>query len=401
MKYAIILPDGAADEPLPQLGGRTPLEAANIPNMDWIARHGRLGRSVTVPAGFEAGTDVATLTVLGYDPQTSYPGRAPIEAAAKGLTVQPDELIFRCNFVTIGDGCMRDFTAGHITQSEADQLIATLAHFARDGEPALRGCAFHAGVGYRNLMIVSDAAEIQVTCKAPHDIPNQPIGPHLPRGSGQERVRVIMDRAAELFRDHAVNRARRAAAREPVTGIWLWGQGRPKMLEPLHQRFGVRGGVITGVDIIRGLAVMTGMELIDVPGVTGYIDTNYAGKGQYAVRALDDYDLVVVHIEATDEASHQGDAALKVEALEKTDAVVVGPILDALRKRKEWRILVAPDHYTCVTSTQHAAMPPPFCMAGTGIRAVDGQPFSERAASQSALFFDPGRELFGYFLRGT
>ena len=400
MKYAIILPDGAADEPLPQLGGRTPLDAANIPNMDWIAQHGRLGRSVTVPDGFVAGTDVATLTVFGYDPHVCYPGRAPIEAAAKGLTAGPDELIFRCNFVTVLDGCMRDFTAGHITQPEGDQLIVELNRLARDGEPALRGCVFHAGVGYRNLMIAAGAADMQLKCKAPHDIPNQPVGPYLPQGHGQERVRAIMDRAAGLFRDHPVNRARRAAQHDPVTGIWLWGQGRPVTLEPLERRFGVRGAVITAVDIIRGLAVMMGMELIDVPGVTGYIDTNYAGKGEYAARALDDYDLMVVHVEAPDEASHQGDAAMKVAALEKTDKLVVGPVLEALRKRPEWRILVAPDHYTCVASTQHAATPPPFCMAGTGIDTVERQPFCERAASSSQLLFDPGCGLIESFMQG-
>lgn len=398
MKYAIILPDGAADEALPQLDGRTPLEAANIPNMDWIAEHGRLGRSVTIPAGFTAGTDVGTLSVFGYDPKTYYSGRAPIEAAAKGLKVAPDELIFRCNFVTVGEGCMRDFTAGHIAQPEADRLIADLNRLARDGEPALRGCVFYAGVSYRNLMTAAGAAEMQLESAPPHDIPNQPIAAHLPRGAGQERVRAIMTRAAELLREHDVNRVRRAAGRAPITDIWLWGQGRPKPLPSLAQRFGVRGAVITGVDIIRGLAVMMGMELIDVPGVTGYIDTNYAGKGEYAVRALDQYDLIVVHVEATDEAAHQGDAALKVQALERTDQFVVAPILAALRKREDWRILVAPDHYTCVRSTQHAAPPPPFCFAGSGVEAVEGQPFNEPAAQRGPLI-DPGSRLIELFFR--
>jgi 2,3-bisphosphoglycerate-independent phosphoglycerate mutase len=399
MKYAIILPDGAADEPLPQLDGRTPLEVANIPNMDWVAMHGRLGRVVTVPAGFTPGTDVATLSLLGYDPHVCYSGRAPIEAAARGLTAGPNELIFRCNFVTIVDGLMKDFTAGHIAQHEADRLIADLNALARRAEPALQGCRFYSGVSYRNLMIASDAADMDVQCAPPHDIPNQPVGDHLPRGVGQERVRAIMDRAAEMLKDHEVNRVRHEQGKPLVTNIWLWGQGRPVELEPFADRFGVRGAVITGVDLVRGLAVMMGMELIEVPGATGYIDTNYAGKGEAAVRALDDYDLVVVHIEAPDEAGHLGDAKLKVETLERIDELIVGPLLDALRKHGEWRVLIAPDHPTPCTTTAHDATPPPFCFAGTGVEAVKKRPFSEKDAVAARLLVDPGHGLTRVFLQ--
>jgi 2,3-bisphosphoglycerate-independent phosphoglycerate mutase len=419
MKYAIILPDGAADHPLPQLGGRTPLQAARIPNMDWIARHGRLGRVVTIPDGFTPGTDVATLTLFGYDPATCYTGRAPIEAAAQGLTVAPDELIFRCNFVTIRDGRMKDFTAGHIAQAEAERLIADLSALARAGEPALAGCKFHAGVGYRNLMLASGAADMQLKCAPPHDIPNQPVADHLPRGGGQERVRAIMARAATLLKDHEVNRARRAAGREPVTDIWLWGQGRPTKLTPFVERFGVRGAAITGVDIIRGLAVLMGMHLIVVPGATGYLDTDYAGKGAAAAAALDQYDLVVVHAEAPDEAAHEGSAEKKVTALERVDEHVVGPVLAALRRHGQWRILVAPDHVTAVASTAHEAGPPPFCFAGHDVpadRAVPagdaapaghdvpggpGRPFSEPDAVAGGLLIDPGYRLIELFFRGA
>jgi 2,3-bisphosphoglycerate-independent phosphoglycerate mutase len=376
MKYAIILPDGAADEVLPQLGGRTPLEAARIPHMNWVAQHGRLGRSVTIPTGFTPGTDVGTLTLFGYDPHRYYAGRAPIEAAARGLTAGPDGLIFRCNFVTIADGRMRDFTAGHIAQAEAERLIGDLNALVQRNEPALRGCAFHAGVSYRNLLIVAGAADMQLTCAPPHDIPNQPVAEHLPHGTGTERVLAVMDRARELLRDHEVNRARRSQGREPVTDIWLWGQGRPKSLPPFAERFGVRGAVITGVDILRGLAVMMGMKLIEVPGATGYIDTNYAGKGEAAVRALDEYDLVAVHIEAPDEAGHLGDAAEKVKALERVDELIVGPVLAALRRHERWRILVAPDHPTPVTTTAH----------------------DERVASEVGLMIDPGQRLMEDFM---
>jgi 2,3-bisphosphoglycerate-independent phosphoglycerate mutase len=399
MKYAIILPDGAADEPLPQLEGRTPLEAARIPNMDWVSMHGRLGRVVTVPPGFTPGTDVATLSLLGYDPAIYYSGRAPIEAAARGLTAGADELIFRCNFVTIEDGKMKDFTAGHIAQAEADRLIADLNDLTRQREPALQGCRFYSGVSYRNLMIAADAATMGLQCAPPHDIPNQPVAEHWPRGTGSERVRTIMARAAELLKDHEVNRTRREEGRPPISDIWLWGQGRPKKLPPFAERFGVSGAVITGVDIIRGLAVMMGMKLIEVDGATGYIDTNYAGKGEAAVRALDEYDLVIVHVEAPDEAGHLGDPELKVETLERVDELVVGPVLEALRRYGDWRILIAPDHPTPCTTTAHDATPPPFCFAGPGVKPERQRPFSENDAVAAHLLVDPGHGLMELFFR--
>lgn len=393
MKYAVILPDGAADEPLPQLDGRTPLEAAHIPHMDWVALNGRLGRMVTIPAGFTPGTDVGTLTVFGYDPAVCYSGRAPIEAAARGLTAGPGELIFRCNFVTIRDGRMKDFTAGHIAQAEAERLIADLnLLFADDA------CKFHSGISYRNLMIASDVGGMKLECAPPHDIPNELVSEHLPRGTGQGRVRAIMDRAAEMLKDHEVNRVRREQGRELVTGIWLWGQGRPTKLKPFAEWFGVSGAVITGVDIIRGLAVLMGMELIEVEGATGYIDTNYAGKGEAAVRALDDHDLVVVHVEAPDEAGHLGDAEEKIKALERVDELVVGPVLEALRRHGKWKILVAADHPTPVSTRAHSAVPPLYCFAGSSVNPVEPGPFCERAAAGCALL-DPGHELMGLFFR--
>lgn len=398
MKYAIILPDGAADLPLPQLDGRTPLEAARIAHMDWVAQHGRLGRAVTVPEGFTPGTDVATLTLLGYDPHVYFRGRAPIEAAARGLSAGPGELIFRCNFVTVLDGRMKDFTADHIRQAETDRLIGELNELVGRGEPALRGCRFHAGVSYRNLMVASDAAEMtKLKSAPPHDIPDQPVVEHLPRGVGQERVRAVMERAQALLADHELNRRRAAEGRPPVTDIWLWGQGGAMALEPLRDRFGVRGATITGVDIIRGLAKLTGMALIEVPGATGYIDTNYVGKGAAAAAALDEYDLIVVHVEAADEAAHMGNAAEKVTALERIDEHVVGPLLKKLRTFDRWRILIAPDHPTPCATTAHDATPPPFCYAGTGVASAGATRFSEAAAVAGGWLVEPGHTLLGEF----
>jgi 2,3-bisphosphoglycerate-independent phosphoglycerate mutase len=396
MKYAIILPDGAADEPLPQLAGRTPLEVARLPNMDWIAQHGRLGRLVTCPARYIPGTDVGTLTVFGYDPDIYYTGRAPIEAAAKGLQAGPDELIFRCNFVTIADGVLRDYTGGHTTDAEAERLIADLNRWF-----AGERCKFHVGVQYRNLMIAGGAAEfdLQPSCTPPHTIPNPPGAGHRARGRGSARVLDLMDRARPLLRDHEVNRLRREQDRPPVTDIWLWGEGPPARLDPFVERFGLRGAMITAVDIIRGQALLMGMDLIAVPGATGLPDTDYAAKGRYAVAALDQYDLVAVHIEAPDEAAHSGDWRTKIEALERIDELVVGPVLEALRRHAHWRILVAPDHPTPCTTMAHSSEPPPFCMAGRGIAAVERRPFSEREALAGGWLLERGYELMGLFCR--
>ena len=397
MKYAIILPDGAADQPLPQLHGRTPLEAARIPNMDWIATHGRQGRAVTVPDGFIPGTDVGTLTVFGYDPHRYYSGRAPIEAAAQSLQAAPDELIFRCNFVTITEGRMRDFTADHIAQTEANRLIADLNTLVQAGESTFAGCRFYSGVTYRNLMIANQAADMKLKCAPPHDIPNEPVAKHQPHGNGEQRVQAIMQRAAEMLRDHEINHARKQAGRPLVSDIWLWGQGRPVALPSFEQRFGARGAAITGVDIIRGLALSMGMNLLHVDGVTGYLDTNYAGKGAAAARALDDYDLIVVHVEAPDEASHQGSPEEKITALERTDEHVVGPLLEYLRRQKDWRILVAPDHYTLCSTTAHDATPPPFCFAGSDVAPAAGLTFNEHNAEQTGWLINPGWEMIEHF----
>jgi 2,3-bisphosphoglycerate-independent phosphoglycerate mutase len=395
MKYAIILPDGAADEPLVQLGGKTPLEAARIPHMDWVAGHGRLGRYLTIPEGFTPATDVGTLSVLGYDPRVCYSGRAPIEAAAKGLSARPDQLIFRCNFVTILDGLMKDNTAGHIRQDEADALIADLQRELED-----EGCEFHAGVTYRNLMLLADAADSTLRCAPPHDIIGQRVAAHLPVGEGTARITRIADRARAVIAAHDVNRTRRDQGRDPVTDIWLWGQGRPSVLEPFAERFGPRAAVITGVDILRGMARLMGMQVLEVPGATGYIDTNYVGKGEAAVRALDEFDLVVVHVEAADESAHLGDAGEKVRALERMDEAIVGPLLERLAREPAWRVLVAVDHPTLTTTRGHSAIPPLFAFAGTGVEAVELAAFTEPAAERGGYWITPGHRLMEAFLRG-
>ena len=395
MKYVIILPDGASDEALPQLGGKSPLEAARIPHMDSIAQQGCLGRVVTIPEGFGAGTDVGTLTLMGYDPRRYHTGRAPVEALAQQLQAEPDQLIFRCNFVNITDGKMKDFTAGHIAQADAEALIAALnqAVFPRET------CAFHPGVSYRNLLLVSNAAGMTVQCQPPHDITDQPVAGYWPKGADQRRVQAIMDRAAEVLAGHPVNQRRRERGEDWATNIWLWGQGTPMRLESLEARYGLRGTVITAVDIIRGFALGMGLDLTEVAGATGYIDTDYDAKGRAALAALDRYDVVIVHVEAPDEAAHQGMAEEKMKSLERIDEAIVGPLLEKLRAQGEYRMLIAPDHATLVRTKGHDSEPPPFCYAGTGVATGSGRRFNEREAADSGLLLDPGHTLLERFLR--
>lgn len=401
MKYAIILPDGAADEPVESLGGRTPLEAADTPHIDWVASHGRQGCVKTVPDGFLPGSDVATLSLLGYDPKIDYTGRAPLEAAVQDIKVGSDELIFRCNLVTITDELMADFTAGHISQREADALMASLNRELRD-----LGCRFYPGVSYRNLMVAPDTAANDARCTPPHDIPDQPIAQHLPTGPGADWIKLVMTRAEVILREHEVNVVRRDLGENAATHIWLWGQGRPHTLEPFSKRFGLSAAVIAGVDLIRGIAKCAGLSLIDVPGATGYLDTDYAAKGAAAASALDTLDLVVVHIEAPDEAGHLGNVDAKVSAIERIDEHVVGPVLEKLRTfsgkadlLEGWKMLIAPDHPTPVERRTHTSTPPPFCIAGHMVHATRSLPFSETNGRNGDLQIDPGHELMEYFLR--
>jgi 2,3-bisphosphoglycerate-independent phosphoglycerate mutase len=395
MKHVIVVPDGAADFPLPQLDGRTPLEAADTPNMDWVAMNGRQGRMVTVPDGCSPGTGVAMLSILGYDPVGRYTGRAPLEAAARGLTAAAGQLIFRCNFVTIEDGLMKDFAAGHLPQPQAEQLLEDLNRLFAD-EP----CEFRAGFSYRNLLLVSSARQMRVTCQAPDEIPNQPVADYLPRGAGADRLRSLMRRAGAMLADHPVNRQRREAGELPATDIWLWGQGRPTILEPFARRFGHNGVVITGVDVMRGLAVCMGMRNVDVDGATAYLDTNYAGKGRAGVDALAESDLVIVHVEAPDEAAHNGDLGAKIQAIECTDQFVVAPLLQALRQYDSWRILIAPDHPTPLSTRVHSSAPPPFCLAGSDIKPPSRRPFGESHADAGGWLIDPGCTLMEQFMGG-
>ncbi len=397
MKYAIIIPDGAADEPLPELGNKTPLEAARTPNMDWIALHGRQGLVRTVPSGFESGSDVATMSLLGYDPARYHTGRAPLEAAAQSIPLSPTDWVFRCNLVTTADGVMIDHSAGGITDAEAQRLIAELARSLAD----IPGLEFHCGVSYRNLLVYRGHEDFELHTKPPHEIPDEPIARHLPRGRGADLLNRIMDRSANLFRDNEINEVRRSTGHNPATQVWLWGQGHAPNLPTFRSRFSVeRGCMITGVDLLRGLASLLGWDIHEVDGMTSFHDTNYAGQGADTAKMLDKYDLVFSHIEAPDEASHQADYKTKVQSIEAIDEHVVGPVLKKIQSFKDWRILVMPDHPTNIATRKHGYAPPPFAMAGTRVTSVRQHPYSERNAAASDLKIERGHELMEYFLAG-
>jgi 2,3-bisphosphoglycerate-independent phosphoglycerate mutase len=408
MKYAIVIPDGCADEPQEALGGKTPLQAAHTPNMDRIARAGVVGRSNNVPPSLTPASDVATLSLFGYDPLEVYTGRAPLETAAMGIGLGPDDWAIRCNLVTVEHGEMRDFTAGHIGSAEGKELM-TSVHQTLGGpltidEPihAEAQLEFHPGVSYRNILVYRSAGPApfsdQTKTQPPHDIPNRPVADHLPQGPGGWLLQSLMLRSRDVMAEHPVNQARRAAGKRPATQVWLWGQGKAPRLRPFAEVYGKRGAIVSAVDLVRGVGVLLGWTRIDVPGATGYLDTDYAAKGRHGVAALKDHDLVCVHVEAPDEASHEGRADAKVKALEEIDRHIVGPLLEALPGHGDWRILVSPDHRTPLRTRAHAHGAVPFALAGTGV-AVRGQPsYDEAVAASSDVAFDRGHELMRRFL---
>jgi len=391
-KYVIIVPDGAADDPIEQFDNKTALEAADIPNIDKVSTMGRQGLVRTVPEGIDPGSDVAQMRLLGYDPKHYYSGRAPIEAAARNINLSSQDWVFRCNLVTIADNLMADHSAGHISTEEAVQLIKDIDEHL--GSDRIR---FYTGVSYRHL-VVFKGIDFDVQTYPPHDYIGTDKDKILPRGKNAEILIDLMARSHQIFAAHDINKIRRDLRENQASCIWFWGQGRKAAMDSFEKRFGLRGAAITAVDLVRGLSKLIGFDIIDVPGATGFIDTNYAGKGAAAIEALKKYDLVFVHIEAPDEASHSGNALLKKKAIEQIDRHIVGPVLDAIRTYDSWRILVAPDHPTPVATCAHSAQMVPFAMAGTGVTGVLHTTFSEANAAKSGFKIENGHELMEYFL---
>lgn len=393
-KYVIIVPDGAADNPQDCFDGKTVIEAAETPNMDKIAAEGRQGICHTVPEGMTAGSDVAMMSLLGYDPADCYTGRAPIEAAAQDIPLTPSDWVFRCNLVTTADGEMVDHSAGHISNKEAAELINEFAAAIQ-----MDNVALHQGVSYRHLCIINGIDFSKVTTQPPHDFIGEKVSKILPKGKNSEILNELMAKSAQLFENHPINKVRQDLGENPVSTVWLWGQGQKAAMESFSSRYGKSGAAITAVDLVRGLSKLVGFDLITVPGATGYLDTNFAGKGQAAIEALDNYDIVLVHVEAPDEAGHSGSAEHKKEALEKIDQFIVGPVYEALQACDQYRILVMPDHPTPVQERCHIGEPVPFAMAGSGIKGILNKPFCERNSFESGFEIQNGPDMMEFFLK--
>jgi 2,3-bisphosphoglycerate-independent phosphoglycerate mutase len=411
MKYVLIIPDGAADFPLDELEGLTAFEAAHKPHTDALAQTGRQGTVATTPQGMACGSDVCTMCLLGYDPRKYHTGRAPLEAAALGIPLEPTDWIFRINLVTVIDGLMQDHSAGHITSDEGKRLLTDLA-----AELDLPGMTLYPGVSYRNILVDRSATESgadagtsgsgrdwsELVTIPPHDIPGEPIRKHLPVGGAHAALLEQMIAHSEVFfADHEINATRKELGELPATHVWPWGEGRKPNMPSFQSRFGLRGAMITAVDLLAGIASFIGFDRLDVPGQTSYHDTDYAAAGRHAIAALEHYDLVVVHVEAPDEASHAADAATKVAAIQAMDQHIVGPITAHLNAhfRGDHRILYLPDHYTRVSTRKHDPTPVPFILAGAHVHNVVQRPFTEKNAAAGDLHIAYGHELMEFFLR--
>jgi 2,3-bisphosphoglycerate-independent phosphoglycerate mutase len=389
MKYVILVGDGMGDYPVAELEGKTPLQAAATPHLDTLARRGELGCARTIPPGKEPGSDIANLSIMGYDPGRYHTGRAPLEAAALGVDLGPDEVAFRCNLVTLRPEdsrlIMEDYSAGHISSEEAKELITAL-------EVALgrNGRHFFPGVSYRHLLVWREGDAAWHTYP-PHDWTGQEVG-HL-MGTEAQPLWDLVRASWPVLADQAVNRNRRAADQKPATSIWLWGQGRPPQMPTLQERFGLSGAVISAVDLIRGIGKYAGLSSILVPGATGFLDTNYAGKVAAALEALQEKDLVFVHVEAPDEAGHSGELPLKLRAIEDFDAKVVGPILAGLEQLGDFRLLVLCDHLTPLALRTHTAEPVPFILYDSRTPGNQLRPYTEAAAQATGVLLTQGADL--------
>lgn len=365
MKYAVLVGDGMADWPVKELKGKTPLEVSNKPNMDWICQNGAGGKAITVPKGMEPGSDVANMSILGYDPKKYYFGRGPFEAASYGVELKEDEVAFRCNIVTVRNGRMVDYSAGHIKTEESRKIINSL-----NKKFGAKGIKFYTGVSYRNLMVIKeDMVPKGLRCTPPHDIMGKKIDKYLPKGE----IRSIME--------------------DTNYSIWLWGYGKKPKIPLFKDRFGVKAGMISAVGLLKGIAKCIGMEVINVPGATGYYDTDYSAKASYAINALNRLDLIFVHVEAPDEAGHNGDLKEKIRAIENFDKKVVGPILEYLRSIDEYRILVLPDHATPLEIRTHVGEPVPFAMCGGEIHVDNIQSFTEKDVEKGSMINVRGDKL--------
>ncbi len=396
MKYIVLVPDGMADEPVEQLGQKTPLEVAEKPNMDFIVKNGLLARAKTIPAHLSPASDVANLSILGYDPSKYYSGRAPLEAAYMGIELDEHSLAFRCNLVTVSDDKMADYSAGHISSQEASILISELNKTIGNNE-----VRFYPGVSYRHLVVLNNDKVKELSsciCTPPHDILGQSFRKFLPKGREAQFLVDLMESSKPVLAAHEINKVRVDLGENPANMIWLWGQGQKPEMPLFKEKFGVTGSVISAVDLIKGIGKIIGLDVINVAGATGYYDTNYLGKSEAAIDSLKKHDFVFVHVEATDEAGHNGDLRMKIATIERFDKMIVGPILEAFKDRKDFRLMVMPDHATPVNLRKHTSDEVCVAMMGYGIAKNGFSVFTEVESKKSDVFFE-GHQLMEVFLR--
>lgn len=397
MKYVLIVPDGMADEPIAELGNKTPLEAARTPNMDALAKKGFSGMVQTIPEGMPPGSDIGNLSLLGYDPAQVFSGRAPLEAANMGVFLNDNEVAFRCNLVTLKNDTMNDYSAGHISSEEAADLIGDInKNIGSDG------LKFYPGKSYRHLLVVKSSlahALLKIKTTPPHDILDKNIHEYLPIGEEQDFLLGIMKKAQAVLQNHPLNQARIQRNENPATDIWLWGQGKRPNLPTFKEKFGLTGSIISAVDLVNGIGRLAGLEVITVPGATGYYDTDYSAKAHYGLKSLEQKDFVYIHVESPDEAGHNGDYKEKVKAIERIDADIVGAVQSWTANRNDVRVLISPDHPTPVGKRTHTRSPVCFLMAGEGIDANRVNGFSENLATQAGLKFRSGADMVAHFLK--
>ncbi len=399
MKYVILQGDGMPDHKLPELGNKTPLEAADTPNLDYIAKRAEtFGMAKTIPQGLPPGSDVGNLAVLGYDPTVYYTGRSPLEAASIGVDLAQGDVTLRCNLVTLaeedGKTVMADYSAGHISTEEATELIESIK-----SELDQDSLIFHPGISYRHLLVWSGGNK-DVTTTPPHDISGKVIDSHIPSGEGSEKLNELIVKSHEILKNHPVNRKRIENGENPATSIWLWGEGTAPKMPTLEELYGITGSVISAVDLVKGIGHYAKMDVIDVPGATGYLDTNYEGKVDYAIESLNNCDLTMIHIESTDETGHVGKAELKVQAVEDFDKRVVGRVLEKIKEFKDYRILVMSDHPTPIDIRTHTSDPVPFAILDSSDESVknDSNLYTEDSATNSDTFIDDGWRLMSMLL---
>ena len=393
MKYILLVGDGMADHPHPGLGGKTPLQAAHTPNMDRLAQHGTVGTAHTLVQGYPLGSDVANLSLLGYDPVAYYSGRAPLEAANIGVDLAPADVAFRLNLVSVKDGIMADYSSGHIPTEDAKPLIKMLGE--RLGTKKI---SFHLGTSYRHLLVWR-SGPLEARCTPPHDFSDRPVADHLPRGPRHKELIQVMEDSRLLLEGHEVNRERRRDNQPPANMIWLWGQGKKPEMPTLTHKYQLTGAVISAVDLVKGIGIYAGLQVVNVPGATGYLDTNYVGKAEAALKVLKKHDFVFVHVEAPDETGHNGDVAGKVQAIEDFDAKVVGTILAGLEGRDDYRVLVLPDHPTPLDVRTHVDEPVPFVLYQPGRPPSGLAGYDEAQARATGRHVEQGWRLMDVLIR--